>query len=49
MFPISRINSKKLINNQVNNIKIINGKYIPKYENPRDLISENEIFEMFIF
>lgn len=47
MFPISRLNSKKLINNQVNNIKIKNGKYIPKYESPRDLISENEIFEMF--
>jgi len=47
MFPSSRFNSKKFIKDSVINIKIQNGKYIPNYELPRDIISENEIFNMF--
>lgn len=47
MFPSSKLNSKKFIKDSVINIKIQNGKYIPNYELPRDIISENEIFDMF--
>lgn len=47
MFPKARLDSKKFIKNDINDIIITNGKYIPKYEVKRDLISERDLIELF--
>lgn len=47
MFPVARLNSKKYIKNDVDDIRIIDGKYAPIYEVKRDLISEKDLIELF--
>jgi len=48
MFPIARINATRLIKKEIRNLKIVNGKYIPKYEPSRELILEQEFLDLFI-
>lgn len=47
MFPVSRINAKKFIKKDLKDIKVIEGKYSPKYEPSRELICENEFLKLF--
>lgn len=47
MFPIARLNAIKLVKEEIKNLKIVNGKYIPKYDIPRNLILEQDFLKLF--
>jgi hypothetical protein len=47
MFPIARMNAHRFIRKDINNLKIVNGKYIPKYDPPRNLILEQDFLKLF--
>lgn len=48
MFPIARMNASRFIKKDIKNLKIVNGKYIPKYDPVRDLILEDEFLDLFM-